>query len=289
MIWLGLGDAQKDRVVSQYCAEHGITKVFVLTPERFNPGLSVEHDVVTWPNIIEYRFYYRLLQEIGRDTLVVINECLRTQNRHDLTYNCIRNFLNQAGHVMVFQYLPIIDTIADFMILFDFDTRSRWKREHFNKELLKEAQIEVAPAPVLFRNIPVPVDAKVYAQHAKEKARLLAEVRSNPDKDPHNLPRNMYLVSGKAKLAHIEPGRRYIGRNNRFKLANMETYRDAANIGERTVFEFCHNFIDFADFLNVSKQTAVDVLVADTKADQWYFNRYVQWAERLADAYSAIQ
>ena len=70
--------------------------------------------------IIQYKFYYRLLQEIGKDTLLVVNECLRMQNRYDLTYNCLRLFLQQTPHALVFQYLPIIDTIADFMVLFDF-------------------------------------------------------------------------------------------------------------------------------------------------------------------------
>ena len=65
-----------------------------------------DHDdeFIEWADIIEYRYYYRLLQEIGSKTLVVVNECLRTQARHDLTYNCMRLFLNQTDHRLIFQY-----------------------------------------------------------------------------------------------------------------------------------------------------------------------------------------
>ena len=289
MICLGLDDAGKDAVVRRYCDEHGIRKVFLLTPERFRPALAVEVETVTWPDIIEYRFFYRLLQEVGRDTLVIVNECLRTQNRYDLTYNCIRHFLNQTPHQIVFQYLPLIDTVEDFMILFDFDTRSRWKRERFSPGLLGEATIEVAPVPVQLRPVPVSASPRIHYLYAQEKVALLAAVRGDPEKDPHLIPRNLLLVSGKAKLPRVVPGRRYIGRNNRFKLPNLETYREVAGAGPWTVFEFCHNFIDFADFLAVSRQVDVEVMVADTKAEHWYLQRFIDWTRRLADAYATLR
>jgi hypothetical protein len=301
VIHLGLDDAAKGEIVTRYREEHEIKKVYVLSPARFAPSWAAEHmtDPATqgdgrgglyldWPNLIQYRYYYRLLQEIDGSTLVVVNECLRTQNRHDLTYNCIRNYLNQTPHVLVFQYLPIIDTIEDFMVLLDFATQSRWKREAFRQDLLGEAKVHVAHASLSIEPVRVPVDDKTRAAYAKEKVDLLADMRSDPDKDPHQIPRNLLLVSGKAKLSHVDPSRRYVGRNNRFKLPNLETYRDAAGHGERVALELPHNFIDMADLLTVSRQHRIEAIVADTKAEDWYLSRFQNWIGRVNDAAATL-
>lgn len=290
MILLGLDDAAKQTEIARYVAEHGVRRVVVFSPQRFRPSFDLEVPVehVEWAEIILYRFYYRLLREIDRDTLLIVNECLRTQNRNDLTYNCLRLYLQNTDHRLVFQYLPLIDTSDDFAVLFDFDTKSRWKREKIGTDRLSEASLRVVPVPIVLEPVEVPVDAKIRTVYAREKSKLLAEVREDVDKDPHLIPRNLLLVSGKAKIAHVDPGRRYVGRNNRLKLANVETYREAKGPGERVVFEFCHNFIDFADFLAVSRQHVVPVLVADTKTEHWYLDRFQGWAQRLRDAYATL-
>lgn len=288
VIHLGLDDAAKEAVLTAYVQRHGIEKVVVISPARFRPSFTVSAEHIEWAEVILYRFYYRLLQEIGSTTLVVLNECLRTQNRNDLTYNCIRNYLNQTPHVLVFQYLPLIDTIEDFMILFDFVTRSRWKRERFSPALTREATIEVADVSPTFRAIPVAIDEKGRAAYAKEKASLLAEVRADPEKDPHLIPRNLLLVSGRAKVVAVPPGARLVGRNNRFKLPSFETYREANGEGARVVFELPHNFVDMADFLAVARQREVDVLVADTKTEAWYMQRFNEWAGRVRNAAATL-
>ena len=96
MIRLGLSDDEKRACVARYRSEHGIGKVFILSPARFVFACE-DSEQIEWAQIIQYRHFYRLLQEIDRSTLVVVNECLRTQNRSDLTYNCIRHFLQQIG------------------------------------------------------------------------------------------------------------------------------------------------------------------------------------------------
>jgi len=285
MIYLGEDAAHKTTIIADYCRSHGITKIVLLTPEKFAfplPGA----DVVRWEEIIKYKFFYRLLREIDANTLVIVNECLRTQERPCLTYNCIRQYLNQTRHQLVFQYLPLIDTIEDFMILFDFDTQSRWKREAFQPDLLQEATIHTTRVPLDFQVRSIPADQKLQAAYQREKDKLFADIGL---KDPHTIPRNLYLLSGKAKLAHVDPERQYIGRNNRFKLPNLRTFKEDAYSGEHVVFEFCHNFIDFVDFLSLSRQTRVNVLVADLKVDTWYFERYRSWLGRLNDAYAALQ
>lgn len=286
MIGIGLSVDEKRESIARYCTERGIRRVFGLSPLAFQfPCDAPGFEWIEWADIIRYRYYYRLLQEIDRDTLVVVNECLRTQNRHDLTYNCIRNFLHQTTHQLVFQRLPLIDTFDDFMILFDFDTRSRWKREKWRPEFLGEVELEVRPLAPRLRRIDVPTDAKTKDAYAREKRKLIDNIGL---KDPHTIPRNLHLFAGKAKLSVVAEASRYVGRNNRFKLPNLETYDDAVGQAERTVFEFCHRFIDFSDFLARTDTLELDVLVSDLKVDVWYFERFTAWAKRLEGAYATL-
>lgn len=287
MICLGYNNEEKKTTIDKYCEDHNIDKIYLFSPKRFQVECSHPlHEVIEWSDIIMYKYYYRLLQEIDGNSLIVINECLRTQNRHDLTYNCLRLYLQQAGYQIIFQYLPIIDTIDDFMVLFDFDTKSRWKREKFHRGLLKECQLNIRLADLSLTAIDINVDDKTRTAYNKKKRQLIDGIGL---KDPHTIPRNLLLVGGKIKLEHIDTELQYVGRNKRFKLPNMQTYRETENPGLYTVFEFCHNFIDFLDFLSVSRETTIDVMVADLKVDQWYFQRYRELVERIHETYSILR
>jgi len=291
VIHLGLDDAAKQRVLTRYCRDHGVRKVVVFAPARFRPALDlgVPTDHVEWAEIIEYRHYYRLLQEIDRQTLLVVNECLRTQNRHELTYNCLRLFLQQTDHRVIFQYLPLVDTWEDFAVLFDLDTKSRWKRDPIGPELLREADIQVVRPALELHAIPVAVDDKTRAAYGRAKQDLVEEVRRDVNRDPHNIPRNLYLVGGRAKVQHVEAGRAYVGRNNRFKLPALVPYGEPHYpASPYRVFELPHNFIEFAGFLALSRQQNLDCLVADLPADRWYFDRYQAWLGRLQEAYARL-
>lgn len=289
MIALGTTVTEKSAMIDRYCAEHDIQKLAIInwppvvTPTTFDGEIrrAPFHDSD------KYEWFYPFLTWTDAKTLIVFDECLRLQNRYDIKYNCFRHYLQLTTHQIIFQHLPIIDTVQDFMILFDLDTRSRWKREKFRPDLLSEADIRVQSVDIVLDAIPVVANAKLQAAYDYERDQLFASIGL---RDPHTIPRNLYLMSGKAKLAHIDPSRHYIGRNNRFKLPKLATFKeDAYPDTPYTVFEFCHNFIDFIDFLSLSRQVSLDVLVANLKVDQWYFERYVAWAGRVRDAYAAIQ
>lgn len=291
MILLGHTVDEKLAAMRDYAQTHGVRQIFVLSPPRFAFGpdalasLDVPAEEIAYADIIEYRFFYRLLQEIDAATLVVVNECLRTQNRYDLTYNCIRHFLNQTGHQIVCQWLPMIAEPEDVMTLFDFDTRSRWKRAHLADAPLSEAEIHVRPIRPTFRAVSVATDERLRARYATEKRRLIDGIGL---KDPHTIPRNLYLLSGRAKLAEVGDGW-LLGRNNRFKLERLQTYREETYArAPYRVFELPHNFIDFADVVALSGQQDFDVLAADLKVDAWYVDRYGDWSRRLSDAYAAL-
>lgn len=288
MIFIGCEATQKNEEILKYCNIKGINKVFILSPKKFifNCGFQ-DCEYIEYNQIIEYKYFYRLLQEIDTQTLIVVNECLRTQNRYDLTYNCIRHFLNQAGHQIVFQYLPIIESIEDFMILLDFDTKSRRKREGFHRDLLKESDIIVTNKNISISKIVIPVTAERKSAYNKEKEPLVKNIGL---KDPHTIPRNLYLFTGKEKSLFIDKNMQYIGRNNRFRLPNLQTYKELLYpYINYVIFEFCHNFIDFIDFLCLSGHLEFKVLCADVKVDNWYFNRYSEWLGKLQNAYANIQ
>lgn len=287
MIRIGYDNAEKVAAVARYVGANPVRSVVVFGPERFrlelgDAGAPVEH--IEWVEIIMYRSYYRLLREIDNDTLVVINEPLRTQNRYDLTYNCLRNFLQQTKRQIVFSRFPLIDTFDDFMVLVDLDTRSLWKRESFRPEMRQELDIDVVERAPELAKIDVPTDGKTRAKYAKDKRALIDGIGL---KDPHTIPRNLLLIGGEAKVTRAPSGG-LVGRNNRFKLPQLVTYEAVGRGDGETVFEFCHRFIDWADFLTASGRSKVSALVTDLKVDAWYFERFSAWGGRLRDAYAAI-
>ena len=167
--------------------------------------------------------------QIYEGLCIIINECLRKQNRYDLTYNCIRHFLNQTDHQIIFQYLPIIDKFEDFFILFDFDTKTKWKGKK-DKELLKESIIIKNIIDIKLNKIKINIDLKIKELYNKEKEKLINNIGL---KEPDTIPRNLYLLSGKNKLKYINQDnlfcynkdKWYIGRNNRFKIKNFQTFK----------------------------------------------------------------
>lgn len=189
------------------------------------------------------------------------------------------------------------------MILFDFDTRSRWKRRPFDPALvLDNAEVHVKPFPLAFERIDVPVSSATRNKYAKERARLFANLGA---RDPHILPRQLYLIGGKDKLAYIErhsrqpslwdgadaqhPGR-YVARNKRLGRECIITYDQVTPTGgPYTILELPHRFIDFSDYLRTTWQARTPVLVADLRVDQWYFSRYSEWRDRLNATYASLQ
>lgn len=290
MIALGYTDAEKLETIAAYQTAHGLQRTVVIAGQA---PLPVEGWHVTYEETILYRVFYPLLQFIDGNTLVVVNELLRSQDRNNLYYNCVRHYLNQTPHVLVFQHLPFIDTVDDFMTLFDFATQSRWKRHKFDLDLvLDNTTVDVRPTTLQFDAVPVAVSAKTRARYVAEKTKLFANLGH---KDPHTLPRNLYLIGGADKLARddtplLDGTGRYVARNARLRCDRLDTYEQATADGAPyTILEFPHRFLDFSDFLYRTRQTQLRVLVADLPVDAWYWQRYSAWKERLDDAQASLQ
>lgn len=289
MIYIGYGYKEKKKIIDNTVKKYNINRIYVFAPEDrmqdYNLSIS-DFEYITYKKLIEYEYFYRVLEFADKSTLIVLDECLRTKNRNDLTYNCIRHFLNQSGHQLIFQYLPIIDNIEDFMTLFDFDTKSQWKRQRFSKGLLKECSVNIRQLPIEFIFLEVKCSEGTKKKYAIEKKKLFDNLGL---KDPHTIPRNLYLITGKEKMKLVDFTKNYIGRNNRFKLENSTTFKSKLKEGDYIIFEFPHNFIDFTDFLYFSKQIKIEILTTDSKIDRWYMERYSNWLKDLQDVYSNLR
>jgi len=285
MICLGCTNEDKRCIVADVRRGRPITHTLMLSPAKFAFSLE-DAETVDWPEIIMYRTFYRLLQEVGQHSLVIVNECLRTQQRNDLTYNCIRHILNQAGRVLVFQWFPLIDTREDFMILFDFATKSQWRRSRFDPDLLRETDLKIIPRPIRLSPAEIVADAATQSTYQAERATLFAGIAG---KDPHAIPRRLHLIGGKLRMQVADPWRWLIGRNNRFKIDRLQTYKEAAYPHQPyDLLDFPHHFIDLADVLSLSGQQQVTALVSSLKADRWYFARFLDWTRRIEDGYADL-
>lgn len=282
MIYIGLHN--KAQIIEQYVRDNQISHIHLISPIKFPLKLDIETDYIDYEHAIDYPIFYRLIQEVGDTHLIVLNECLRTQNRYDLTYNCIRHFLNQTSHQLIFNQLPLIDSIDDFMILFDFDSKSMWKREKFNLNLIKtSSNVSVSLPQIVFNAIPVYTQELTKQYYQQERDRLFSEIGN---KEPDTIPRNLYLIGGKDKL--FMNSNLCVARNKRLKAQNVITYDDYKS-GEVDVLEFPHRFIDFSDFMRKSEKFEYNVLLADLPVDHWYFNRYTEWSNRINETCASLR
>jgi hypothetical protein len=70
-------------------------------------------------------------------------------------------------------------------------------------------------------------------------------------------------------------------------VAGLVTYEAAGE--PRQVFEFCHSYLEWSDYLTASEAPEVPALVSDLKVDDWYFSRAQRWTEMQHDAIAAIR
>jgi hypothetical protein len=180
-------------------------------------------------------------------------------------------------------------------------TGSRWKRRRFDIDLvLDNTTVHVRPLDIRFNRIAVPTAEATRRKYQKEREKRFANLGA---RDPHTLPRNLYLIGGKDKLAYIDQHgseqlllfgdnspRLYVARNQRLSRGNIVSYSTAERTAEPyTIVEFPHRFIEFSDFIKLTGQMEFDVLTTDLKVDDWYFNRYVEWKDRINETYSSLQ
>lgn len=278
MIVLGADAFTKDATIATRAAGR---RIFYVGPRC----IKSEGDSIRFDDAILYRHFYRWLRDIDAASLLVIDEPLRGTDRGTLHLNCIRHYAAQAGETLVFSYLPIIEQVEDYMILFDLATKSRWRKSAMKDASLSEVELVVHERRIASAPRFAPVDSATQDRLVRTKRTLVDNIGSA---DPHTIPRTLYLETGRARAAIIAAGEALVGRNNRLRLPDFTVYRDA-DARKRTVFEFAHSQLTMCDWLAQTRQETVPVLVADARVDRWYLERFDAWTRRLADAYAALR
>lgn len=284
MIYLGYSNSEKTEIINRHINANSFDRVYFITHEKFILDID-KVEVVTYNDIIEYAYYYRIIENTTQRSLIIINELLRDRNRKNLTFNCIRTFLNNTNNILVFNFLPIIDNREDFCSLFDFATQNRFKYSKFDDLDLNETQISCKIKPIKLNFIDVQIDMFASERYFEYKKKLF---ESFVKKDPDVIPRELQLYASRFKENAIIKTKKYIARNKRIKKDNILSYKELMSEGEYTIFDIPFNNIDFIDFLYFSKQTEIEILTSVLKIDGFFKSRLINFKNELEYVYSKI-
>ena len=258
-------------------------KVFYFKrPPQYDFGGLDKAEYNEWSDIIMYNFSYRLLEEIDKHTLIILEELVRTQNRSDLTYNCAHHYLNQTPHRIIFEYFPIIEQQEDVMILLNFENKDKYRGKGFQYEYLKEEDIKMISRKVELEVIDVETAAKEIELYEKKKENLFANLGN---KDPDIIPRNLQLLAGDFKKKALKPHELYVARNKRFKLPNVFTYKEVKE-EDYIIVDMHYRRINLNDFLKETQVNKLRYLATALPIDKFYISEFNNWNKNLEDIYA---
>lgn len=287
MIRIGLSDIQKNKHIQQYLLDHTeINKVYVFNWPDFALKVTADIPVVytEYKEIIMYRTFYTLLESIDKNSLIVINECMRTKKRNDLTYNCAHKYLNQTPHHIVFNYFPIIDDKEDFMILVDFDQPDFYALQKFDRAILHRLDIKMRARKIKIEELIMTPTEKQRAGYEKKKEALFDNLGK---KDPVTIPRDLQIYVGNMKKSMIDPALRYIARNKRFKQENVYSYNDNdLKSGNYIVLDTHYRRLDFNDFLQKTMATKIKYVTTTLPVDNYISTELTKWKARCEALYA---
>lgn len=285
MIRIGLSHQQKQKEINAYLTKHNIKKIFCLYFKKFPVKYKVDCEIeyIEYADIEMYKYFYRLLEEIDDSSLIVIDGCLRTQNRSELIYNCAHHYLGQTPHRIIFEFFPIIDTKDDFMILLDFENKGKYKGKSFDYIYLQKEDIKIRPRKIKLVPINVEITEKDAERYEKKKEKLFDNLG---DKDPDTIPRNLQLFVGNLKKKAIEPDKLYVARNKRFNFENVKSYNDITDRGDYIVIDTHYRWLNMSDFLKTTGMTRIRYLCTTLSIDNVIINEIAKWKARLDAIYA---
>lgn len=202
-----LGEQNPKAIVEDYLKNNQIERVFIIGDKiDLDPSVRVDH--ITYTETILYKFYYPWLKNITSNCLVVWNNAMRTRNRHDLHYNCIRQYMQQAEHRIIFEYFPIKEKEEEFMILWDMTLNNPFLKEAYAECDFSQGEIHLGDIRFDVRKTFVELDKEELVAYAAEKERIVGEVK----KDPNIVPRR--LLKWVEALASKKTGGKYDTKKN---------------------------------------------------------------------------
>lgn len=285
MIRIGLNTRDKQKVIDAYLTKHEISNIkcfyFKQFPIKLETELPIEY--YEYKDIIEYKPFYHLLEVIDDKTLLVFNECMRTQKRSDLTYNCAHHYCNQTPHKIIFEHFPIIESKNDFMILLDLQNKSRYKGKGFDYAMLHEEDIQMKAHRSTLITIPVETTGQDRQRYEKKRDQLFDNLG---EKDPDTIPRTLQLLAGDIKKKWINPADHYVARNQRFKMDNVKSYTEITNKGNYAIIDMHYRRLSMNDFLKITGMTSIRYLATTLPIDNVIINEFSEWKARLDAIYA---
>jgi hypothetical protein len=285
MIRIGLNNRDKQREIDSYLEVNEIKKIYCFYFKRFpvKYKVDIEIEYVEYADIEMYKYFYRLLGEIDEKSLIIIDECMRTQNRSELIYNCAHHYLNQTPHRIIFEFFPLIENKDDFMILLDFENKGKFKGKSFDYIFLQTEDVKVKPFRVKMEPINVEVADKHMEQYERKKDQLFATLG---EKDPETIPRNLQLFAGDLKKKAVVQDKIYVARNKRFKLDNVKTYDEINKQGDFIVIDTHWRRLNFNDFLKTTRMAKIKYLSTALPIDTIIITEFSKWKARLDAIYA---
>ena len=290
MIRIGFGQKQKQKIITDYISEHpNLNKVYCFYFKHFKYEYNIPVDVeyIEYEDIEKYKFFYRLLEEIDDNKLIIIDELMRTQNRHELIYNCAHHYLNQTPHRIIFEYFPIIEDKEDFMILLNFEDKTRFHGKSFDYLYLQTEDIIMYPRKIKLNIINIDTTDAEKDKYEKYKEKLFDNLGN---KHPDTIPRNLQILAGDFKKKAIEHDKIYIARNKRFNLENVYVYekiiRDKIKNTDCIIIDPHYRKLNFNDFLKTTGITKINYLSTDLSVDNVFTSEFAMWKGRLEAIYA---
>lgn len=294
MFYIGAWDKQK--IITHYLEHNPSVNGVVVF---YREGLQREYDIpvkceyLEYKQSIKYTNYYRLLEHVNRNTLIIVDECLGTSNCHCLEYNCMKTILNQTPQRLVFNYLPFIDSVDDFMILMEFYNDVRYKGEAFDWNFLKDINLHVKPVHVKIEFERMDLPEKSIEKYTREREKLFNNAVNDVEINPDTIHRQLALLAGNLRFNSLPEEKRglindCLVRNNRFKMG--VTYKDCMKTypecDEIKVFDFPTYKKHLLDVLNVLKVDKIHVFTSDLRVDDLYYRQtWEKWVNELEEFY----
>lgn len=286
MIRIGLEYNEKQKIINKYLSENKyIKKVYCFYFKKFKYEYDVncEIEYIEYDDTEMYKYFYRLLEEIDDSSLIIIDEMMRTKNRSELKYNCTHHYLNQTKHKIIFEYLPIIENLDDFMILLNFENKDRYKGKGFDYKYFDEEDIKIKPIHYNLNVINIGHSEKELNSYNKKRDSLFDNLGN---KAPETVPRELQLTAGNYKKKAIQDDEMYIARNKRIKKDNVYSYNDDISISEYIIIDFHYRKLDMNDFLKKTKMTEINYISTDLSIDKILIKDFEEWIDRLEEIYA---
>ena len=273
---IGFNRKQKEEAIGMYTAEHPeIKHIIVFYPDKWE-HLGIEAEYIPYSEIIMYRTFYPLLEKIDSTYLLVYDECMRTKNRNDLTYNCAHKYNNQTEHVMVFEFFPFIEEPEEFMILADMIDHVRMKGRHYDGSVLDEIPTVSAGHDIKLDRMDVAIPDGAAEKYEREKTKLFENIGK---KDPDTVPNALEIFVGKWKKPDFEG--EYVARNKRYKADNVSTFAEHKPRKEAVLIDLPLRRRDFNDFVKLSGCKEMKFMHTGLGVDNFLFDRYSAWIKEV--------